>query len=465
MKQAKVRVLRKLFYALIFSAITSPSFSQENDIITISSSEISFLGQQLKDVKILSAEQKEIEYYPYVTGQVPTQSYLDIEKDMKRYQNGYDEYNEKLNYNNEKREAINTIFQKINQYESSKEKYNIKSKHLEEAQILADKFEIEFVIKEKSIVNQLLSKNSTVPSYVSKNLKLYDKDKRTSNDDLDAFKKKLEGLKIIDPNQTFEYSEYIKYSKMLSDTPKTEEGKVLSNRKSKRLSYVVDASSNVDLSELQGTFKVIPSLYLICSDIEGKYIKNELTTKLESKHGCSPQYFSYPLLQNIETNRLYYAMNTNFLAVLEDSKVDNELGKLIAKLGYVIEGNYVKTKTSKLLMGKWLYQELKANQNYISQLDKDYFTIAEVIKQLPPHSKILDKYIGQYRIQGSKMPASDIASWRTATTNAQNLFNKSYKLKEKYEKYFWNIENNYSKSTQYDYFMDNFLTSKGVLGM
>lgn len=63
------------------------------------------------------------------------------------------------------------------------------------------------------------------------------------------------------------------------------------------------------------------------------------------------------------------------------------------------------------------------------------------------------------------MPASDIASWRTGTTNAQNLFNKSYELKEKYENYFWNIENSLSKSIQYDYFMDNFLASKGGLGM
>lgn len=465
MEKEKARVLRKLFYTLIFSVITSSSFSQEKDIIKIGSNEMSILQQQLKDVKILLTEQKEIEYYPYVIGQVPTQSYLIAESDVKKYQKGYDEYSEILNYNREKREAINAIFQHINQYESSKEKYSIKSKHLEEAQILADKFQIEFIVKEKSIVNQLLSKNSTIPSYVSKNVKLYQADKKTSNSDIDIFKKNLQELKITDPNQTFAYKEYIRYSKILSETPKTEEGKVLSATKSKRLSYLVDESAKIDLNELHGTFKLISNLYLICSDIKGEYIKNELTAKNENNHGCSSQYFSYPLLQNIETNKLYYVMNTNFIAVLEGSKTDRELKQIVSKLGYAIEDNYVKTKTSKLIIGKWLYDELKANQNYISQLDKDYATIAEIIKQLPPHSKILDKYIGQYNIQRSKMPASDISAWRTATTNAQNLFNKSYKLKEKYEKYFWNIENNYSKSSQYDYFMDNLLASKGVLGM
>lgn len=64
MKNEKQRVFLKLFYALLASAITTQSFSQEKEIITITSEDVNSIKKKFdEDVLVYKVQQQEVNEY------------------------------------------------------------------------------------------------------------------------------------------------------------------------------------------------------------------------------------------------------------------------------------------------------------------------------------------------------------------------------------------------------------------
>jgi len=265
-----------------------------------------------------------------------------------------------------------------------------------------------------------------------------------------------------------DYEEYLQMSEKLKTIQKTETGKVLTNKTTKKLIYLV-SDTPVDLENFSGTFSKMPGEYvLVPSDFKDEYIKNELTSDFIDFYNDGSNARFYPLIKKKDTEEFFYVMSKGFLSSLENEESFTNLINSIHKLGYKEYkdeyGDYfIKSKTCEIKLDNWTASELKLNPSYIATLDNDQIKIAALVKQTIPHSKILDKYLGLHRIQRNKMSSIDIKNWRTATANAQKLNDQIYKLAEKYfGNYAFTLLN---KSDTQEVFSENLIASKGVLGM
>jgi hypothetical protein len=266
----------------------------------------------------------------------------------------------------------------------------------------------------------------------------------------------------------FDYEDYLRVSEKLKTIQKTQTGKVLTNKTTKKLVYLV-GETPIDLENFSGTFYKMPGEYvLVPSDFEDDYVKNELTTDFKDFYNDGSNARFYPLIKKKDTEELFYVLSKGFLSNLENEQSFTNLFNNIHKLGYKEYkdeyGDYfIKSKTCEIKLDTWTISELKLNPSYITTLDNDQIKIAALVKQTIPHSKILDKYLGLYRIQRNKMSSIDINNWRTATGNAQKLHNQIYRLSEKYSgNYSFTLIN---KSDTQEVFSENLIASKGVLGM
>lgn len=235
---------------------------------------------------------------------------------------------------------------------------------------------------------------------------------------------------------------------------------------SKRMVNLVQ-DSLIDVNTLTGNFIQLPHKYFVALEDKGKFVKNELIDEIENASNVKRHEKSYNLIQNVDTKELYYVQSDVYLSNLKQEGNNLEVLDLIHRLGYneykVDDELYIKSKTSEIKVNAQLLNKLKQNPNYIDRLDSDQMKIATLVKQTPPHTKVLDTYLSIYNIKRSHTPVATINEWRTATAKAQNLFNQIYKMTEVYE-------DDYSfklldKSKMLEVFLDNLNASKGVLGM
>ena len=231
--------------------------------------------------------------------------------------------------------------------------------------------------------------------------------------------------------------------------------------------YLVSGVS-IDIMGISGTFEKMPEAYkVVIKDVEGRFVANQLITKLQNYESYDNLSNEYPLIRKVGTEEYYLIMSYDFVSSTIKEYEQSKVLNLVHKLGYkefkVGDDYYIKSKTSEIKLNFQTYQELEKNPNYISTLDADQSKIANLVQQTVEHSTRLDKYLSQYRIQKHNLPTATINAWRTATTNAQKLMNQINKLSEKYD-------GDYSfkllRGTKtIDMFSDTLLASKGVLGM
>jgi len=422
---------------------TAQIHSQENSTYSLSLENSKQFSRYVRDCKIYPVIQKEIEYYPLEKGQVTTREYNIITEQLKQYQNAYDNYNNKVALNKEKREAIDNINRNIDTFLNSDAKYEDKEKYLIDAQNSADKYKIS-----------------------ARDIMLYQTGKKTKKEDLLTYQKIISSLKIEDYPPSWEYQQYVEIEKRASKVRKTEMGEVLSDKLSKRLSYMIDEKA-IDLNTLSGTFSKLPDDYvLIMSDVDGLFLKNELTIDLLGKPNKGVDQ-RYPLIQNTDTKQLYYVMSVEFLPTVSAIMERGPIIQSLHKSGYqeYEKGGelYVKSKTAEIKLDAWTFNELKRDPSYITKFDNDQTQVASLVKQTSSHSKSLDKFINLYNIKRNKMPATDIAAWRTATINAKKLNDQIYKLNKKYQgNYSFRL---FDQSDNFQVFLDNLRASQNVLGI
>ena len=265
-------------------------------------------------------------------------------------------------------------------------------------------------------------------------------------------------------NYSFEYEICEKARVELEEIKKDIAEQMSNDKILKRFAYMIEESP-IDVNSLSGEFSEFPETYMLAlSNYNSNRLKNELITKLGYYDAEDERY---QVVQKTGTKELYFIMSHNYLSLLQEEKRNQELLTIVHKLGYKEyegDGNvYIKSKTSEIKLDSWTYQELKKNPLYISRLDNDQLKIAALAKQTILQSKILYKYASLYNIKRSRMSTVDINAWKTATANAQKLHNQIYKLNEKYDG-----NNSFTlldKSDTLEFFVDNLLASKGVLGM
>lgn len=230
---------------------------------------------------------------------------------------------------------------------------------------------------------------------------------------------------------------------------------------------------SIDSDSLKGEFVKLKGNYRVALvDIDKQFIIDEIfSDTTDVTYNTKKMTKSYPLIQKVSTGQYYYIMTENFISSLIKDQSVNELLEIVHKLGYKEYESkerfdhdlYIKSKACEIKLDNWTYESLKKNPAYIESLDNNQMKIDALIKQTIPHSKTLDKYLGLYRIQRSKMSNANISAWKNATAQAQKLNDQIYKLDEKH------AGNNsfmpLNRTNTRKEFTDNLRASKGVLGM
>lgn len=229
----------------------------------------------------------------------------------------------------------------------------------------------------------------------------------------------------------------------------------------------------VDINEIIGSYSMMPAEYRYArtDDGVGNYITNELFDKSKQFSNYGLSEFIYYIYKKDSTGKLC-AIEERDMKSINNFIRTQELLKIVHKLGFkeyksndrYDDNLYIRSKACEIKLDNWTYAGLKNNPLYITLLDNHQMKLDALIKQTIPHSKILDKYLGLYRIQRNRMSISNINAWKAATSQAQKLNNQIAKLSEKYA-------GNYSfmplaKLSNIDeIFSNNLDASKGVLGM
>lgn len=424
-----IKDFAKVCYVLLL-LISTKALSQESQSFTITPELTKQIVEKynLEEFKIYPVAYKEVDYKIYVDGEILTEDYKRGLKRLEIYKPGFDEYNNMIKFNAEKREAIKTISQNIDAFLSSDEKYQIKEKRLIDSQLLADKYDIKVGVYVPSINNSIREAS----------LRLYESGSKTNKNDLKIFKEGIQRIQIRDPYQASDYSEYLEAQSELSKIQKTETGRVLSDKTLKKLTYMIDEKP-VELNTLSGTFTTFEKTYMLAiADDEDNYIKNELIdTRTHYKSNTYTE--NYPLIKNSDTGELYYFMSRDFLHKFQRSQNENALLDMVHKLGFKEYGGgegddlHINTKTSKVILNVSLYNALKKNPSYLTILDNDKIQENTLTKQSTSYTNAIIRYVGLYKMQGRKMSTIDINSWRAIVIKADKLWNQIYKLQEKHE--------------------------------
>lgn len=455
-------------YVLLFF-ISTKTLAQENSSFTITPelSKQIIEKNQIRQFKICPVSYKEVDYHAIDTGQIMTKEYKYVLESIEKDKSEYELYTNAILSNLEKRESIKIIVANIDKFLNSDEKYEIKEKYLIDSQALVDKYKFEVNISEKEslIKGFLANPNATYieQKLINRKIVIFEKNKKINKSDLKLYQQAIQKTRIDEPQKTQEYKRYLENVEKLSTIKKTETGKVLSSKISKRFAYMINETS-VDINSISGTFTELPETYMLVLSNKDDRLENELITKLKYDDVGNERY---QIIQNVDTKELYFIMSHKFLSDLQKEQRNQELLDIVHKLGYKEysgDGNvYIKSKTSEIILDLWTYQELKNNLSYISKLDSDQIQIASLVQQTIPHSRALDTFVSRYRIQKNKMSTTDINTWRNTTKQADKLWQQIYKIQEKYHGN--NSFNLLKKSDTFEVFGLYITASKSILMM
>lgn len=389
MKKHYQKYCRHLAYAIISTSsflFTTETFSQETFTITPELSKKIIETYKLESFKIYPLTLQEVDYKTFDTAQVLTAEYKKQQHRLEEYKPAFDEHNNALKENSEKQDAIKIISQNIDTFLSSDEKYEIKEKLLIDSQALADKYGIKILvddnrIKLQSILTTPDTKNNTA-STPQKQILIYEKDKRVNKNDLRTFKIEISHYKIVEPEKTHNYRMYLEVSKEILHVPKTETGRVLSDKITKKSVYVIKENP-VDITTLSGDFIELTEKYsLITNDVAYKFVKNELIIQSNEHYNQRDEFIGFPIIKKSGTDELYYIMSNQFTlqltGVLERAKFQNlgnttEYKTWKSKYLTLLQSAQTNVNSCNAIIGKHTYLNRIGQKKY----DTDTFTKKE----------------------------------------------------------------------------------------
>ena len=442
------------------------SFSQEKETINISADDVNKFGEIFEKLIIYPVYEKTVVDYTYKDelSKLEQQYEKFKEKPVRSSPNkniiykssrsggmGTKEYLEDMEIISVKKETISKIISHIDKYISSNDNKN-KVNHLIEAQSLADDIKLKILINE-----DVKEKHSKYTNTISKTIRLIDEKNKANDKYVQVYKDELNKIKFKEP----------KKPKQILIKEKIDS---LSKITTEKVTYFIE-DKTIDNTDLIGEFEFLSEKKLVCRDFKYYFSNLELADgDISMLLGCElGRNSKYPLIQNVKTNKMYFVVGSSFFEKMKIYKRESQIIALVNKLGYKEYKDkssgyiYIKSKTAEIQLGEGIYKTLLSNKNFITEFDNDQIKIASLVKQSVSHSKTLDKYIAQYRIQRNRISTADINAWRTATNNAIKLDNQIWKLKDKYEyNYSFKL---FDKSTAYEDLVDNIYASKMILGM
>ncbi|WP_298143914.1 hypothetical protein [Flavobacterium sp.] len=222
----------------------------------------------------------------------------------------------------------------------------------------------------------------------------------------------------------------------------------------------------VPVASLLGKYEIQPTHYRIATSdgFRGKFLADELIVSAEELAQATQS--TYLILVRLSDNERFVFRASDIENIRREEQIKRTIAWAQAQ-GFKPykdgEDYYIKSKKCDIRLDARTLTELKNDSMYIIKLDADQTKIMELVQQTKVHIKILDSYLGTYRLKRQNTPTATLAAWRKATLNAQKLANKIYSLNKKYDgNYSFSLLN---KTNTYDVFLDNLNASKGVLGM
>ena len=372
----------KIFGVLLLFIVIK-SFSQEKTITITPELTKSIIDKfNIQSFNIYRVTTKEIEYYPYVDGQVNTVSYIGLLEDLAKYKSDYDKYREDLVKHANNISEIQSITTSIDEYLYSKEKSAIKDLILINAQAIANKYNI--VIKGED--NSFTARHRSQYSHESNGIKtfiMHNGKKSSSKRDLEFYKAEILKLKFSQIELSYGAREYLRNKELETRIQKTKPGLVLSDKTSKKLVNVI-IENPVDISTISGEFTQLSDRYsLILEDIPNKYVKNELT-KDNEQYSESVKTNPYYIIKNKDTDESYFVMSDYFLSginqEIESKKYLNipnttEYKTWKAKYLSLIQSAQTNVNTCKAIIAKHTYLNRRGEKMY----DSSTFTSQEKI--------------------------------------------------------------------------------------
>lgn len=266
----------------------------------------------IQSFKVYPVTTKEVEYYPYVDGQVNTKGYEIVLEELAKYKSDYDKYKEDVYKDSISRLEILSISNSIDEYLSSNEKSDVKDKILIKAQAIADKYNIEIKGENTSFFAKQANDHGLISNEI-KTFKLHNGKKSSSKKDLEFYKNELLKMKFNETESSYGSRRYLQFKDEEKKIQKTEFGKVLSDKTSKKLINVI-VETPVDINTISGEFTLSSDRYsLMLENIENKYVKNELT-KEHDEYNQKAQSEPYYIIKKTNSDESYYIMSNDFLS-------------------------------------------------------------------------------------------------------------------------------------------------------
>lgn len=283
-------------------------------------------------------ESNDIEYHEYVQGQVPNDEHQRFIAELQQYQSEYDKYTKLINDYEQAQRDLTSIRTKIYKFLNSNDKYRDKEHYLAEAQKLIESHNIKLTTQQPS--TGMFGESNGYGLGRPRPIILYQPGSKSKNRDVQIFQQELEKIVVHEPKyQSHGLDQYLNIQKVLDTLSKTKKGIVVSDKISKRNGYLIDSTTTVDPTELIGNFEIFPSTYsLILDNSSNHYVKNELAVNDDLYNTLKHNLKSYenfksskdfPILRNIETNKMYYIMSDNFVDQIQ-REIDNKqyLGRI-----------------------------------------------------------------------------------------------------------------------------------------
>lgn len=264
-----------------------------------------------QNFKIYPVVQKEVEYYPYVSGEVRTKAYESLLEQMNKYRSEYEKYQNDKTKDSIYRLDIQNIITNIDKYLTSNEKSDAKNNYLIAAQNIADKNNIIIKGENTSLFARQLN-NQGIVSNEDKTFVLYNGKKVSSKKNIEFYKSEIQKIKIPSVSISYDAKRYLQLLDEEKTITKTEIGQVRSKTKSKKMTYFI-TETQLDASSLMGNLEKLPNeYYLVTENVANKYEKNELTTD-DKRYNENYKTDRFPIVNKIGTNEMYYIMSDQFL--------------------------------------------------------------------------------------------------------------------------------------------------------
>lgn len=305
-----------LILTTFLSLISSNLIAQQKLQITPELSKSIIDKFNIQSFKVYPVTTKEVEYYSYVEGQVNTKGYTILLEELVKYKPEYDRYREDVYNDSIKRSDLRNVVSSIDTYLSSKDKSDVKDEIIIKTQAIADKYNIEIKGENTSFLAKQANDHGLISGEI-KTFRLHNGKKSSSKKDIEFYKKELLQMKFSNVELT---SGAYRYTLLLEEEKtkqKTELGRVLSDKLSKKSVNVI-IETPVDISTISGEFIVLPDEYsLMLENVENRYVKNELTTE-HNEYNERVKSERYSIIKKTNSDEAYYVMSNNLLPQIKN---------------------------------------------------------------------------------------------------------------------------------------------------